>query len=57
MHFLLEAVLVGLFFLPVFYAAEQLGLSKWVTLFVAGALFHIVAELTGINRAYVLAKC
>jgi hypothetical protein len=57
MHFLFEAVLVGLFFLPVFYVAEKFGMSKWVTLFIAGALFHVVAELTGINHAYVLAKC
>jgi hypothetical protein len=57
MHYLLEAVLVGLFFLPIFYVTEKLGMSKWVTLFIAGALFHVVAELTGINRAYVLAKC
>ena len=46
MNFLLEALLVGLFFLPVY----------WVTLFLAGALFHVVAELTGVNRAYVLTK-
>jgi hypothetical protein len=25
-------------------------------LFLAGALFHILAELTGINRAYVISK-
>jgi hypothetical protein len=31
-------------------------MSKWVTVFIAGALFHIAAELTGINKAYVLTK-
>ena len=57
MHFLLEAVLVGLFLLPIFYVAELAGLSKWATIFLAGALFHLTAELSGINRAYALAKC
>jgi hypothetical protein len=56
MHFLLEALLVGLFFLPVYWVAEKAGFSKWVTLFLAGALFHVVAELSGVNRAYVLTK-
>ena len=56
MHFLFEAIIVGLAFLPLYWASEKLGLSKWVTLFVAGALFHVVAELTGVNRAYCLAK-
>jgi hypothetical protein len=31
-------------------------MSKWVTVFLAGVLFHITAELTGINKAYVLTK-
>ena len=56
MNFLLEAVLVGLFLLPVFWVAEKIGMSKWVTVFIAGVLFHLTAELTGINRAYVLTK-
>ena len=56
MFFLLEDVLVGLFLLPVFWVAEKFGMSKWVTVFIAGALFHIAAELTGINKAYVLTK-
>ena len=56
MHFLFEAVLVGLFFLPVYWVSEKFGFSKWVTLFLAGALFHVVAELSGVNRAYVLTK-
>jgi len=57
MHYLFEAVLVGLFLLPIFYVAQLAGLSKWATVFLAGALFHLTAELTGINHAYVLAKC
>jgi hypothetical protein len=56
MNFILEAILVGLFLLPVFWVAEKAGLSKWLTIFLAGALFHITAELTGINKAYVLTK-
>ena len=56
MNFLLEAVLVGLFLLPVFWIAEKFGMSKWVTVFIAGALFHLTAELSGINKAYVLTK-
>jgi hypothetical protein len=56
MYFLFEAVLVGLFLLPVFWVAEKFGMSKWVTVFIAGALFHITAELAGINKAYVLTK-
>jgi hypothetical protein len=56
MNFLLEAVLVGLFLLPVFWVAEKIGMSKWITVFLAGVLFHLTAELTGINRAYVLTK-
>jgi hypothetical protein len=31
-------------------------MSKWVTVFITGALFHLTAELTGINKAYVLTK-
>jgi hypothetical protein len=56
MYFLLEAVLVGLFLLPVFWVAEKFGMSKWVTVFIAGALFHLTAEFSGINKAYVLTK-
>jgi hypothetical protein len=56
MHFLFEAVFVGLILLPIYWLVEKLGFSKWVTLFLAGALFHITFELTGLNRAYVLTK-
>lgn len=55
---LLEAVFVGLFLLPVYWVAERLlsGYGKWVVVFAAGALFHLVAEVSGINRAYVMTK-
>jgi hypothetical protein len=56
MYFLYEAVLVGLFLLPVFWVAEKFGFSKWITVFIAGALFHLTAEFSGINKAYVLTK-
>jgi hypothetical protein len=58
MNVLLEAVLVGLFLLPTYWVAEQVlsGYGKWAVVFAAGALFHLVAEVLGINRAYVLTK-
>jgi hypothetical protein len=56
MNVFLEALLVGLFFLPVYWVVEKAGFSKWVTLFAAGFVFHLVAEVTGVNRAYVLTK-
>jgi hypothetical protein len=56
MNVFLEALLVGLFFLPVYWIAEKAGYSKWITLFLAGALFHLLAEVTGINHAYVVSK-
>lgn len=56
MNVFLEAVLVGLFLLPVFWVSEKFGFSKWITVFVAGVLFHLTAEFSGINKAYVLTK-
>lgn len=56
MNVFLEAILVGLILIPVFWATEKLGLSKWVTVFLAGAYFHLLAELLGINQAYVQTK-
>jgi hypothetical protein len=56
MNVFLEAVLVGLFLLPMFWIVEKLNLGKWTTVFVAGALFHLVAEVLGINKAYVQTK-
>ena len=56
MNVFLEALIVGVAFLPIFWAVEKLGLGKWVTLFVAGAAFHLIAEVTGVNAAYVKSK-
>jgi hypothetical protein len=56
MNVFLEALLVGLFLLPVYWIAEKAGYSKWITLFLSGVLFHLVADFSGINHAYVLSK-
>jgi len=58
MNVLLEAVIVGVGLIAVFWAVEQLnlGLNKWATLFVVGAAFHLLAEVTGVNAAYVKTK-
>jgi hypothetical protein len=56
MNVFLEALLVGLFFLPVYWITEKARFSKWITLFLSGVLFHLLAEVTGVNHAYVLTK-
>lgn len=58
MNILLEAIFVGLFLIPVFWVAEKVAGSygKWVVVFVAGALFHLTAEFSGINAAYISTK-
>jgi hypothetical protein len=58
MNVLLEAVLVGLFLIPVFWIAEKIATpyGKFAVVFVAGALFHLIAEITGINQAYIMTK-
>lgn len=56
MNVFLEALIVGIFFLPVYWVTEKAGFTKWVTLFLAGVLFHLVAEVTGVNHAYVVSK-
>ncbi len=56
MNVFIEAILVGLALLPMFWIVEKGGYSKWVTVFLSGALFHLVAEVTGINKAYIASK-
>ena len=58
MNVLLEALIVGLVLLPLYWAAETVvgSYGKWVTLFVAGAAFHLLFEVTGLNAAYVKTK-
>lgn len=58
MNVLIEATLVGLFLIPVFWVAQKIagGYGKWVVVFIAGMLFHLTAEVTGINKAYIMTK-
>ena len=58
MNVLLEAIFVGLILLPIYWVVEKLvGKSgKWVTLFVAGAAFHLLFEVTGLNAYYAKTK-
>lgn len=58
MSVLLEAIFVGLFLIPIFWVSQKLvgSYGTWATVFTAGALFHLVAEVLGINRAYVKMK-
>ena len=58
MNVLLEAVLVGLILLPLHWVAEKVvgSYGKWVTLFVAGASFHLLFEVTGLNAYYAKTK-
>ncbi len=58
MNVLLEALIVGVGLIAVYWAVEQLnlGLGKWTTLFVVGAVFHLLAEVSGVNAAYVKSK-
>jgi hypothetical protein len=56
MNVLLEALIVGIGLVVVYWAVEKLGYSKWVTLFLAGVAFHLLAEVSGVNAAYVKTK-
>ena len=56
MNVFLEALIVGVFFLPVYWITEKAGYSKWITLFLSGVVFHLLAEVSGITHAYDLSK-
>lgn len=58
MNVLFEAIIVGLFLVPIFWAAEKVvgSYGKWATVFVSGALFHLLAEVSGVNRMYAKMK-
>jgi hypothetical protein len=58
MNLLFELIFVGLFLIPMYYLSDKLfaGYGKSVVVFMAGVLFHLVAEVLGINRAYVMTK-
>lgn len=56
MNILFEALIVGLALIPIYWVAEKLGQGKWVTVFLAGALFHLIAEFTGVNASYAKMK-
>jgi hypothetical protein len=58
MNVFVEALLVGLFLIPAFLLAERLvgAYGKFAVIGVAGSLFHLIAEITGVNKAYVMTK-
>ena len=58
MNVLIEAIIVGLVLLPIYWVAETVlgSYGKWVTLFVAGAAFHLLFEVTGLNAYYAKTK-
>ncbi len=57
MNVFLEAIVVGLVLIPMYWIAEKIvGGRTWVTLALAGALFHLTFEFTGLNLAYAKMK-
>lgn len=58
MNIFVEMIIVGIVLIPMMALAESLvgGYGKWVTIVVAGALFHGLFEVTGLNAAYVASK-
>lgn len=58
MNLLVEMIAVGLVLIPMYWVAEKLvgSYGKWVTVAVAGALFHGLFEVTGLNKAYAQGK-
>lgn len=58
MNVLVEAVVIGLVLIPIYWAVEKVvgGQGKWVVIFTAGAAFHLLFEVTGLNKAYAQSK-
>lgn len=56
MNVFLEALIVGVGLVVVVWVVQKLGFSKWTTLFLSGVVFHLAAEVTGVNAAYVRTK-
>ena len=54
---LLEAVVVGVLLIVIYYILEivlqKFKLHQIVLLFLAGSLFHLICEFTGVNIWYV----
>lgn len=47
-----EAFVVGVGLVAVYFAVKMAKLGELVTVFLAGALFHLVAEISGVNDWY-----
>ena len=58
MNMFIEAIIIGLLLIPIYWATEHLlgNYGKWVVVFVSGALFHLIAEFTGMNQSYINSK-
>lgn len=58
MNVLIEALIIGLVLIPIYWAVEKVTgpYGKWVTIAAAGAAFHLLFEVTGLNAAYVKSK-
>lgn len=55
-----EAVVVGAGLISLYWLVDQVlgeSFDKWVKLFVAGFIFHLVFEWSGINLWYALEYC
>lgn len=58
MNVLVEALVIAVVLIPIYWIAEKVvgGYGKWVTIAVAGASFHLLFEVLGLNKAYVQMK-